>query len=55
MGGGERGGVEGAVAGMLKRAGAVEAEACAAATNWTAPYAKYAAGWWNAFEPNGGF
>jgi hypothetical protein len=49
-----KGGVEGAVCDILKSSAAIDPNAFPAPTNWTAPYAKYAAGWWNAFEPNGG-
>ena len=50
-----KGGVEGAVCDILKSSAAIDPNAFPAPTNWTAPYASYAAGWWNVFEPNGVF
>ncbi len=50
-----KGGVEGAACDILKSSAPVDPSAFEAPANWTAPYAKYAAGWWSVFEPNGDF
>ncbi len=50
-----KGGVEGAARDILKSSAPVDPSAFEAPANWTAPYAKYAAGWWSVFEPNGDF
>ena len=50
-----KGGVEGAVCDILKSNAPVDADAFEKPKVWTAPYAKYAGGWWHVFEPNGDF
>ena len=50
-----KGGVEGATCDILKSNAPIDPDSFAKPANWTAPYAKYAAGWWSVFEPNGDF
>jgi hypothetical protein len=50
-----KGGVEGAARDILKSSAPIDPAAFKAPKNWTAPYNKYAAGWWDVFTPGGDF